>query len=140
MIQELTNSFGKVYLTIKTDAVNKWVQVSWKGYLTPENLRTGAKAYVEVLQQANFNRVLNDTRAVIGSWDHSIDWVLNEWAPKAAQAGLRYFAMVAAPESLADTTAGDFSKKLVSFKAEVFQDLQAAQAWLAKPYLDPVAR
>lgn len=130
MVQELTNPFGRVYLTIETNRANRWVHVKWMGYLTMENVRTGAAAYTQALSEAGYNCVLNDTRLIIGGWDHSLDWVLQEWVPRAARAGLQYFAMIATPETFADSTAQAFYKGLKLFEAQVFEDKSTAEKWL----------
>ncbi|GGF01829.1 STAS/SEC14 domain-containing protein [Hymenobacter cavernae] len=130
MKQELKSSLGRAFLTIEPDPANRWIHVDWRGYLTAENIKTGALAYTEALAKANYSCVLNDTRGVIGPWEHSIEWVVNEWAPNAAAAGLKHFAMVVTPASMADTSAISFYEKLTAFKAEVFSDLDAAKAWL----------
>lgn len=130
MKQELTSSLGRVYLTIEDDPANKWIFVDWKGYLTADNIKTGAKAYTDALAQAGYQCVLNDTRSVRGPWDHSMDWVVNEWAPNAAQAGLKYFAMITTPESLADESAANFYAQLTAFQARVFDNLDEGRRWL----------
>lgn len=130
MKQELRNAFGKVFLTIEVDARNRWVHVNWTGYLTADNIRTGAAAYTAALQRAGFSCVLNDSREVVASWSHSLDWVLREWAPTAARAGLRHFAMVTVPDTLAGSTAADFYTNLTAFRAEVFDDMEKARDWL----------
>ncbi|RAU83345.1 STAS/SEC14 domain-containing protein [Pontibacter arcticus] len=139
MKQELTNPFGRVYLVIHEDTQNRWIHVNWMGYLTEENIKTGARAYVAALQKTGYTCVLNDTRLIIGSWDHSLDWVLNDWAPTAASAGLRHFAMIATPESFANNTASAFYRNLKSFKAEVFDDMGIAKEWL-KQYSLPESK
>lgn len=108
MRQELTSALGRVYLTIEIDPENRWLFVDWQGYLTAENIRMSAQAYTDALAQAGYSCVLNDTRSVRGPWDHSTDWVINVWAPRAAQAGLRSFAMITTPETLADGSAATF--------------------------------
>lgn len=130
MRQELQNAFGKVFLTIEVDTRNRWVHVNWTGYLTAENIRTGAAAYTAALQRAGFSCVLNDTRGVVASWGHSLDWVLRDWAPSAARAGLRHFAMVTDPDTFASSTAIDFYTNLTAFQAEVFNDMENAKHWL----------
>jgi len=130
MKQELKSSLGRAFLTIEQDYSNRWISVDWRGYLTPDNIKTGAAAYTDALAQAGYSCVLNDTRGVIGPWEHSIEWVVNEWAPRAAAAGLKYFAMVTTPASMADTSASSFQDKLTAFKVEVFSDLEAAKTWL----------
>ncbi|PKV62429.1 STAS/SEC14 domain-containing protein [Pontibacter ramchanderi] len=130
MKQELKNPFGRVYLTIDVDHKNKWVHVNWMGYLTEENVKTGAQAYTDALAEAGYNSVLNDTRLIIGGWDHSLGWVLNDWAPRAARAGLKHFAMITTPETFAESTASSFYSKLKSFSVKVFEDKHTAEQWL----------
>lgn len=130
MVKEYKSALGKVYLTIETDTENRWIFTDWQGYLTAENIKTGATAYVNALAKAGFSCVLNDTRSVRGPWDHSMDWVLNEWAPSAAQAGLRYFAMITTPETLADSSNATFYAQLTAFEAQLFDNLVDARAWL----------
>jgi len=132
MIQELKSPTGRVYLTIDTDTANRWILVDWIGYLTADSIRAGAQAYTDALAKSGFSCVLNDTRSVRGPWDHSMDWVINVWAPNAAAAGLKHFAMVSTPESLADGSAANFYAQLTAFQAEVFDNLSSARAWLSQ--------
>ena len=130
MIKELKSSLDKIYLTIETDHENRWIFADWQGYLTAENIKVGAKAYAQALADAGFSCVLNDTRSVRGPWDHSMDWVINEWAPNAAKAGLRHFAMISTPETLADGSAASFYGQLTAFQGNVFDNMAEARAWL----------
>ncbi|KUG08118.1 STAS/SEC14 domain-containing protein [Solirubrum puertoriconensis] len=127
---ELKSSLGRVFLTIDTDVQNQWIHVRWQGYLTASNIQEGAKAYTDALAKAGFSCVLNDTRDVRGPWGHSIDWVVNEWAPMAAAAGLKHFAMITTPASLAEGSASEFYAQLRAFEARVFDNLPDAQQWL----------
>ena len=130
MIEELKSATGRVYITIETDTVNRCIVVDWIGYLTADSIKAGAAAYTAALAKSGFSCVLNDTRSVRGPWDHSMDWIINTWAPNAAAAGLRHFAMVSTPESLADGSAANFYAQLTSFQAEVFDNLSSARSWL----------
>ncbi|WP_242919943.1 STAS/SEC14 domain-containing protein [Pontibacter liquoris] len=132
MTQELTNPFGRVYLTIKQDSRNRWIYVNWMGYLTAENIKEGAAAYTETLQKAGYSCVLNDTRLIIGSWNHSLDWVLNEWAPNAAKAGLKHFAMITNPDSLGASSAENFYSNITAFQTEMFDNIEDARLWLRR--------
>lgn len=129
-MQELKSSLGRLYLTIEPDLENEWIRVTWQGYLTASNIQQGAQAYTDALAQAGFSRVLNDTRLVLGPWDHSMDWVVNEWAPNAAAAGLRYFAMITTPQTMAEGSAAEFYAQLTAFEARVFDNTDKAQKWL----------
>ena len=130
MTQEFKSPLGKVYLTIETDNENRWIFADWQGYLTVSNIKEGAEAYTNALAKSGFSRVLNDTRSVRGPWDHSMDWVINVWAPNAAKAGLRYFAMISAPETLADGSAANFYGQLTAFQGQVFDNMADARDWL----------
>lgn len=130
MKQELKSSLGRPYITVEDDTVNRWIAVDWVGYLTAESIKAGAHAYTTALAKSGFQCVLNDTRKVIGPWDHSLEWVLNEWAPNAAAAGLRYFAMITTPDSLADESAQSFYAQLKAFEVRMFSDEQPAMEWL----------
>jgi hypothetical protein len=130
MRKELKNAFGRVFLTIDVDTRNKWVHVNWMGHLTADNIKAGAEAYVEAMKETNLNCVLNDTRLILGTWDHSLDWVINEWGPKAAAAGLKYFAMITTPESFGDSTAAKFHKDHKAFETKVFDSRPEAENWL----------
>lgn len=130
MTQELTNPFGRVFLTIKTDTRNRLIYVNWMGYLTEENIKAGVQAYTDALARAKFHCVLNDTRLIIGSWDHSIDWILNEWAPLAAKRGLKRLAMLANPDTFGGSSAATFLSHLGAFEGRDFDDMEKARAWL----------
>jgi hypothetical protein len=129
-MQELKSPTNRVYLTITVDHVNRWVAVNWQGYLTKESIQTGAQAYTQALADSGYACVLNDTRDVRGPWDHSLEWVINEWAPRAAAAGLKYFAMITTPDSFAEESASAFYQQLTAFEAKVFDRPDTAQQWL----------
>ncbi len=139
MIEELKSALGRVYLTIETDLENRWIFTDWQGYLTADNIKEGARAYTAALAKSGFSGVLNDTRSVRGPWDHSMDWVINEWAPNAARAGLRHFAMVTTPATLAEGSAANFYAQLTAFEGAVFDNLVDARAWLAARLSQPAS-
>ncbi|MBB6612689.1 STAS/SEC14 domain-containing protein [Pontibacter sp. Tf4] len=130
MKQELINPFGRVYLTIEEDTTNKWIHVNWMGHLTEDNIKNGARAYTDVLARSGYRCILNDTRLILGSWGHSIDWVLHKWAPDAAKAGLQYFAMITTPETFGSSTASEFYDKIKEFTVAVFEERREAEDWL----------
>lgn len=132
MTIELKSALDRVFLTIETDHKNRWIFTDWQGYLTADNIKEGARAYTEVLARSGFSCVLNDTRSVRGPWDHSMDWVINEWAPNAAKAGLRHFAMITSPATLAEGSAANFYAQLTAFEGGVFDNLAEGRSWLLK--------
>ncbi|MFB9865079.1 STAS/SEC14 domain-containing protein [Rufibacter immobilis] len=117
---------------MQEDAKNRLIYVNWMGYLTEENVKAGVRAYTQALADAGYPCVLNDTRLIIGSWDHSLDWLINDWAPNAAKAGLKRIAMLANPESFGESSASTFLKEVKSFEAKSFDDLETARQWLTE--------
>lgn len=130
MRKEHLNIFGKVFLTVELDKENKWVHNDWVGYLTMDNVKSGALAYLDTIKEAGISCVLNDNSRVLGSWDHSLDWSVNEWTPLAVRAGVKHFALIVSPDSLAEPSASAFSSFITGFEARVFSNITDAKAWL----------
>ena len=130
MREELKNAFGKVFLEVDVDTENRWVHTNWIGYLTKDNIINGALAYTEAIKETGYCCVLNDTSEVLGGWDHSLDWVVNQWGPQAANAGIGHFAIITKPESFASSTALSFYESLKAFEVKVFDNIAEAKEWL----------
>lgn len=130
MRQELSNIFGKVFLTIEVDRKNKWVHNDWVGYLTMDNVKSGGLAHLNTVKEAGFSCVLNDSSKILGSWDHSLEWTAKEWAPLAARAGIKHFAMITSPDSMAESSAVNFSNLVAAFEVRVFNHITDAKDWL----------
>ncbi|RDV11514.1 STAS/SEC14 domain-containing protein [Pontibacter diazotrophicus] len=130
MRKEYSNIFGKVFLTVDIDKKNHWVHNDWIGYLTRDNVQSGALAYLSAVRESGFSCVLNDNSKVLGSWDHSLEWTAKEWAPLAAKAGIRYFALIITPDSMAESSASNFSSLITAFEIKVFSNVTDAKDWL----------
>ncbi|MBT2557624.1 STAS/SEC14 domain-containing protein [Hymenobacter sp. ISL-91] len=131
MMQELTNGFGKVYLTIAYEPANEWVYNNWVGYQTYAGIVAGANACLAPLLAHACPYLLNDNREVIGPWDHAVEWIVTDWAPRALAQGLTHFAHVVSPEALAAISAEamhiGFGGRL---EMKMFGDIDEAKAWL----------
>ena len=131
MSTELTNGFGKVYLTIEYDTTGKWVYNNWIGYQTYIGIITGADACLHPLLENRCAYLLNDNRRVIGPWDHAVQWIATDWAPRAIAQGLTHFAHVVSPESLAAVSAEAMHTGIGGrLEMRMFSDIIEAQAWL----------
>ena len=128
---ELTNGFGKVYLTIDYEAANGWVYNNWVGYQTFTGIIAGADACLHPLRENACAYLLNDNREVVGPWDHAVEWIVTDWAPRAQAQGLTHFANIVSPESLAALSAEAMALGLGGrLQMRMFSDLATAQAWL----------
>ncbi|NML67552.1 hypothetical protein HHL22_20315 [Hymenobacter sp. RP-2-7] len=128
---ELLNGFGKVYLTVEYDAANGWVYNEWLGYQTHVGIVAGADAWLLPLREHRCAYLLNDNRQVVGPWDHAVDWIVTNWAPRAIAQGLTHFANVVGAESMAAGSARLMALGLHGqLQMHLFDNSEAARAWL----------
>jgi hypothetical protein len=131
MPTDLTNGFGKVYLRITYEPANHWVCNDWIGYQTYVGIVAGADACLAPLVENKCAYLLNDNRQVIGPWDHAVDWIVTNWAPRAIAGGLTHFANVVSPESLAASSAQSMALGLSGqLQMHLFSDIDEAKQWL----------
>ncbi|WBA42943.1 STAS/SEC14 domain-containing protein [Hymenobacter canadensis] len=131
MLTELTNGFGKVYLTINYDAANHWVYNNWIGYQTYTGVIAGADACLFPIQENNCRYLLNDNRQVVGPWDHAVEWIATNWAPRATTVGLTHFAHIVSAESLAASSAQSMFLGIGGrLHMRMFSSMEEAQNWL----------
>lgn len=137
MRTELTNGFGKVYLTIEYNAANHWVYNNWIGYQTHAGIVMGADACLRPLLEHTCSYLLNDNRQVLGPWDHAVDWIVTVWAPRAIAQGLTHFAHVVSPESMAALSAEAMHIGIGGrLHMRMFSDIDLAQKWLREARLE----
>ena len=131
MIFEHTNGFGKVYITIEYDHINEWVYNNWIGYQTYIGIVAGADSCLHQLEENNCTLLLNDNREVVGPWDHAVEWIVTNWAPRAIAQGLTHFANVVSRESMAALSADAMHLGLDGqLQMRSFGDIDQAKAWL----------
>ena len=131
MPTELYNGFGKVYLRISYDPANHWVHNEWIGYQTYVGIVAGADACLGPLAENACAYLLNDNRQVVGPWDHAVEWIVTNWAPRAIATGLTHFANVVSPESLAAGSARSMALGLEGqLQMHMFDNMAEAQQWL----------
>ncbi|MBC6989809.1 STAS/SEC14 domain-containing protein [Hymenobacter sp. BT491] len=131
MKTEITNAFGKVYLTIEYDQAKHWVYNNWIGYQTHAGIVAGADACLVILSQQHCPYLLNDNTLVVGPWDHAVEWIATDWTPRAIAQGLTHFAHVVSPESFAALSAEAMHNSIGEyFQMQIFGSVAAAQEWL----------
>ena len=125
------NGFGKVYQTIDYDRSNKWIYNNWIGYQTYAGIVVGANSCLHLMQDNSCTLLLNDNREVVGPWDHAVEWIVTDWAPRAIAQGLTHFANVVSPESMAALSADAMHLGLDGqLQMRSFGEIEQAQAWL----------
>lgn len=128
---EVKNVFGKVIFTAEYETADQLVHNEWFGYQTREGIITAANAGLEVIARHRCPHLLNDNTAVLGPWDHAVDWIAQDWTPRAIAAGLTHFAHVVSPESFAALSAEAMASGVAgSFEMRIFGGVPEARAWL----------
>ncbi|MFD2785496.1 STAS/SEC14 domain-containing protein [Hymenobacter rubripertinctus] len=131
MALELTNGFGKIYLSITYNPANEWVYNNWVGYQTYAGIVAGADACLAPLREQGCAYLLNDNRQVLGPWNHAVEWIVRDWAPRAIAQGLTHFAHVVSPESLAAISAEAMHIGIGGqLQMKMFGDIDEAADWL----------
>ena len=131
MQQIFKNNLNNVFLTIEYDRTNNWIYANWIGYSSPENVKTGASAHLELMREHHCPYLLNNNKEVLGPWDKANDWLQEVWIPQARDLGLRYMAHVLAPNIAAALSGQDLQRRVDDiFEMRIFGDLPKAMAWL----------
>jgi hypothetical protein len=131
MKKELTNSFDKVYLTIEFDAANNCIYNNWTGVLPTEKVIQGCQATIDFLRNNPCPYMLNDNRAVVGSWSSANDWIAQNWMPQVLRLGLKRFAHIVSPGIFGQASAAEMVTRVgTQFEMRLFQDIELAKAWL----------
>lgn len=133
MKKDLTNAFGKTFLTIEFDKQNNFFYNNWQGYQSLDGVMQGANAYLEHMAKRPCPWLLNDNTNVTGPWDHAVEWIAQDWTPRAIAQGLTHFAHVVSPESFAALSAEAMSASVgTSFYMRIFGSVNDAREWLAE--------
>lgn len=104
---------------------------NWIGYQTYTDIIAGADACLYPLQENACAYLFNDNREVIGPWNHAVEWIVTEWAPRAIAQGLTHFANVVSSESMAAQSAEAMRVGISGqLQMRMFGDITEAQAWL----------
>jgi hypothetical protein len=130
-VQELKSPTGKNFLIIHYDEQNQWIYNDWAGYVSPENVMQGSLAVLDAIKKYRVACVLNDNRRLVGRWDDSVDWIGQEWTPKAAAAGLQHFAHVVDADTFAAASSENMLNRVQGrFHMRIFRDIDEAKEWL----------
>lgn len=131
MKKQVTDSNGHVFVTIDHDQKLGITRARWIGEQTDETVLLGAKAILEIVQQHNTSKLLNESSQVTGTWQQTYDLISGELVPEAVKAGLRYLAYVL-PQSLEGKLfIVDLHQRVGDIiQIRVFTSAEVAEDWL----------
>ncbi|WP_439880057.1 hypothetical protein ACSX1A_12910 [Pontibacter sp. MBLB2868] len=129
--QELKSHTDKLYLTIYYDQQNDWIYNKWEGYITPDNVKLGCLAILDAFAKFHTSYGLNDNKEVVGTWDQAVNWIDEEWTPRAIALGLRYFSHVVDKDAFAAASAADLLSRVEDkIYMRIFENVVDARQWL----------
>lgn len=131
MKTEIRNAFGEVYLTIEYLKALNAVYNNWIGYQTYASIVGGANTCLKIIEEHHCPYMLNDNSKVVGPWDHALEWLTTDWAPRAIQSGLTHFAHVVSVESFAAFSAHNLHTGIdEKLQMRIFDNAVEALEWL----------
>jgi hypothetical protein len=131
MKTEIRNRFGEVYLTIEYHDASQLVYNNWLGYQTYASIVAGANICLKLIAEHHCPYLLNDNSQVVGPWDHTLEWLTTDWAPRAMTAGLTHFAHIVSPDSFAAFSAHNMHTEInQNFQMSIFDSIIEGLDWL----------
>ncbi|MCS3661051.1 hypothetical protein GGP68_002480 [Salinibacter ruber] len=89
--------------SMEVDAEINAVRFRWTGQPTGEEFRYGANQLLESVRSRAVAGLLVDARNVTAHQRSSIEWLVREWMPEVAAAGVEYVAVVHEDDLIART-------------------------------------
>ena len=113
------------------------VESKWKGPLAEgEELHKILNAIVDAMNQKKSNVVVADARLMHAISHDDMDWIINDWYPRALDAGFRYEALVVTDYTFNAVTVRKivrtYDEKKV--RTEYFKTVPAAYDWVRKGF------
>lgn len=131
MRKEVKNLGGNTFLELEYDAANEWLYANWIGYQTPDNIKAGITAAVELRETYQYSKILNDNRSLIGPWDMANDWLYERWVPEVTSKGIKYIAHLLSIGLLGQFSIQNLRTRLTKqIDIKLFDDMDKAKAWL----------
>lgn len=87
---------------ISFDQARNVLVAVWSGYQNLETIKKGGEAILEAVKKHGCGNIINDNTNVKGTWSFAFEWAANEWFPSMVGAGLKSFAWILSPDTLAN--------------------------------------
>ncbi|MCB2377589.1 hypothetical protein LGH70_08345 [Hymenobacter sp. BT635] len=131
MITSLYRGDGTAYVTVERNQQENWIHARWLGRQTLGTIMDGGLTYVDMLREQPCPKLLNNHRALVGTFTDANDWIQQVWTPLIITAGLRYFAQVVSPDVFGQLSIEDLQHRIGDvLHIQLFDSLEAAQSWL----------
>lgn len=131
------NESQHVYYIAEYNKEKNYIYSNWRGFVTIEEVIAGCNMCIEALKAFSCPYLLNDNSRLYGPWQDANDWIVKDWAPRAIDAGLKFFAHVISPNLFVEVSARDMEARFesVDFTIRLFEDKAKAEIWLQEQKL-----
>jgi len=129
----LKRESGFTFATIKYDKEKKWLFIDWEGFLTVDLVKKGSEELLKTFQSVeNITKILVNNQKVSGPWNKANDWFVSDWNPRAIEAGLKYMAVIVSADIFTQLSLKGFIETNPGYLVHSFEEVSAAEDWLAK--------
>lgn len=122
--------------SMKVDAEINAVRFRWKGQPTGEEFRYGANQLLEFVRSRAVPGLIVDARNITAHHSSSVEWLVREWMPDVASAGVEHVAVVHEDDLIARTemeTLKEQTQRAESYPSFFATDRPTdAQEWIDK--------
>jgi hypothetical protein len=95
------------WLSIRLDRKRSYVHAEWNGFTNSVEFRAGNMKVLQAIRDTHAASLVIDNRRLEGVVPQDQLWIRDTWAPLAVAAGLKWLALVLAPQGLAKIASED---------------------------------
>lgn len=121
------------YVRVTADPAEGIIIIQWKNYAPSGTYRATLDLAVELILRHKLRYFLTDQRRRGAILHEDEVWLVNDWAPRMAKAGLERAAVVQSADFFNRTTVERFVRTIlptVSYPIVNFQTMEEAELWL----------
>ena len=123
--------FETDFIRVYHNFVDNWIYSKWIGNHTLETVKSGCEQILLALQSEHCHKLLNEEREIdTFDWPGQ-DWVIGDFLPRLAKAGLKELAWVYSPKDFrriaTDKTIRNMPTGIIAI---AFEDIEVAKDWL----------
>ncbi|THE66225.1 hypothetical protein D8Y22_02815 [Salinadaptatus halalkaliphilus] len=104
----------------------------WNNYAKGEQFREGAEAMIECTKEHGGSKILIDHRDMTGVNRDDHEYLLEDWIPRAVDAGAEYHMVVHEQSTIAEMNLDDVvDAGDVDYTSDMTSDMDEARKWIA---------
>lgn len=121
------------YVNVFTEPTNGIITIRWKNYAPSGTYRATLNLAVDLIQQHGLRYFLTDQRRRGAILHDDEVWLMSDWAPRMARAGLLRAAVVQSEDFFNRTTVDRFVQTVlptIDYPIMNFHNMEDARTWL----------